>query len=496
MSILHLYKRSYIISKYSITMLPNHIILLLALLPAIQAAETTLGVFVLHRHGDRTTKAWAPTKLTDLGYRQVYAAGKYFRDKYITGSTAVTGVSEDIVVQRQLNVEAPVDTVLQNSAQAFLQSLYPPVGATLGTQTLANGTEVQAPMNGYQLIPVNIVTSAMNSGMDSENTAWLQGISGCPAAITSSNNYFISSTYSSLLSSTKAFYQRLNPVINGTFNSEYNTFKNAYSIYDLINVATINNATIPSEELLTEDTLFQLRTLADQHEFGLAYNVSDTIRAIAGRTLAAQILEHLNETIEGKSATKFGIQFGAYATFLSFFGLAKLPQVSDNFTGIVDYASSMTFELVTEADVSSGYPSVDNINVRFLFSNGSAAYAGQQSYPLFGQTETVLPYSTFVAEMQKFAVGDVKTWCNVCGVTTGSCAAYASTGTDTGSGLVDSAAEKTKSSSMSLPVAGVIGAMVTLAVVLGLQALVILAGGLKVVSKKRLAAVPSEMAKA
>lgn len=477
-------------------MLPNHLLALLALLPAIQAAETTLGVFILHRHGDRTTKAWVPTKLTDLGYRQVYAAGKYFRDKYITGPAAVIGVSTDIVVQRQLNAEAPVDTILQNSAQAFLQSLYPPVGATLGTQKLANGTEVQAPMNGYQLIPVNIVSSAMKPTMDSENTVWLQGISGCPAAIASSNNYFISSTYSSLLSRTKAFYQSLNPVVNGTFNSEYNTFKNAYSIYDLIHVATINNATIPSAELLTEDTLVQLRTLADQHEFGLAYNVSDSVRAIAGSTLAAQILEHLNETIEGKSATKFGIQFGAYATFLSFFGLAKLPEVSENFTGVVDYASSMTFELVTEADVSRGYPSVDNINVRFLFSNGSAAYNGQQAYPLFGQTKTVLPYTTFVAEMQKFSVGDVKTWCTVCGVTTGSCAASASTASDAGSAHVDSAGEKTQSSGMSLPVAGVIGALVTLAVVLGLQALIILAGGLKVVSKKKLAATPSEMAKA
>ena len=39
---------------------------------------------------------------------------------------------------------------------------------------------------------------------------------------------------------------------------------------------------------------------------------------------------------------------------------------------------------------------------------------------------------------------------------------------------------------ISLPVAGVIGALVTLAVVLGAEALILLAGGLRVVSKKRL----------
>lgn len=43
---------------------------------------------------------------------------------------------------------------------------------------------------------------------------------------------------------------------------------------------------------------------------------------------------------------------------------------------------------------------------------------------------------------------------------------------------------------MSAAVNGVIGAMVTLAVVLGLEALVLLLGGLRVVSKKRLAQGP------
>lgn len=461
-------------------------LLLLSLLPAIQAAETTLGVFIFHRHGDRTTKAWKPTKLTDLGYSEVYSSGQYFREKYVTGSSAITGVSEDIAVLSQLSVEAPVDTVLQNSAQAFLQSLYPPVGTTLGTQTLANGTKIQAPLNGYQLIPVNIVSSvAASSGVDPENTQWLQGISGCPAAVASSNAYFLSSEFTSTASKTKAFYQSLNPVVSGTFSAEYNTYKNAYSVFDLINVATINNATIPSDELLTSETLFQLRTLADQHEFGLAFNTTDTIRGIAGATLAAQILEHLNDTIAHKSATKFGIQFGAYATFLSFFGLTQLPAVSDDFTGLVDYASSMTFELVTSKTVAEGeYPATADINVRFLLSNGSAADHGQTAYPLFGQKETVLPYDTFVSEMQKFSVGGEEQWCTACGVTTGNCAQYAP---DAGSGEVDAAgAAKAKSGGISLPVAGVIGALVTLAVVLGLQALVLVVGGLKVVSKKRL----------
>jgi hypothetical protein len=207
----------------------NTLLFLAAALPLIQAQETVLGVFVMHRHGDRTAKAWAPSKLTDLGYSEVYTSGEYYRNRYITGSNPIYGVSQDLVTLSQLNVQAPVDNVLQSSAMGFLQGLYPPVGATLGTQVLRNKTSVAAPLNGYQLIPVNIVSSVSGTSGNAENTAWLQGISGCNNAIVSSNNYFISSDYMSLNTATNSFYQTLNPVVNGSFTAAYNTYKNAYS---------------------------------------------------------------------------------------------------------------------------------------------------------------------------------------------------------------------------------------------------------------------------
>jgi hypothetical protein len=259
-------------------------------------------------------------------------------------------------------------------------------------------------------------------------------------------------------------------------------------------VATIDNATINSSYLLTPDVLFQLRTRADQHEFGLAYNASDPVRAIAGATLAAQILQALNQTIVSKSAAKLNVEFSAYASFLSFFGLAQLPSVSANFTGLVNYTSSMAFELVTNATVSSSsYPTHDEISVRFMFSNGSAAEGGGlQAYPLFGQPETTLPWSNFSAEMAKFAIGDQPTWCTACGNTTGACA---STTTSASSSATSSSSSNTtpsgaSSSGISTAVGGVIGAMVTLAVVLGIEALVLLIGGMRVVRKNSLAASP------
>ncbi|KAF2973024.1 hypothetical protein GQX73_g525 [Xylaria multiplex] len=458
-------------------------LLSLAALP-LSKAETVLGVYIFSRHGDRTPKALAPTNLTSLGAEQVYTSGGWYRDQYVASdaSTPIPALSRDIAALTQLTVTAPVDNVLQNSAQAFLQGLYPPAGS-ITTQELRNETEVTAPLGGYQYIPVNAVESAASS-KSSENNPWLQGGSGCDNAVVSSNNYLSSSEYKTYYADSLDFYQSLLPVINSTFTADAANFKNAYSIYDYINVATIHNQTIPSSDLLTNETLLELKVLANVHEWGLAYNSSDEIRAIAGSTLAGQVLEALNDTITGKGKQPVHIQFGAYAVFSSFFGLAKLPSISDDFTGVVGYAASMAFELVTNASVSSGYPTTDDISVRFLFSNGSAADVTPTTYPLFGQSETTLPWTTFVSEMNKFAIGDTPDWCRVCGVTTGSCASSSSTGS---SG--DNASTTSKSGNgISLPVAGVIGALVTLAVVLGAEALIYVLSGLTLTKKSTLAA--------
>jgi hypothetical protein len=459
-----------------------HQLLLISLLPLIHAQETVLGVYVFHRHGDRTAKSWPPTKLTDLGYTEVYSSGNFFRNRYIDSSAdfQITGISTDVVKTSQLSIEAPSDTVLQNSATGFLQGLYPPVGSTLSTQELANGTNVTSPLDGYQLIPVNTVSTAASTS-SSETTTWLQGSSGCNNAVISSNNYLVSEQYLSYLNSTKSFYSSLLPVINGTFTSSTAIFKNAYTIFDLINVATIDNTTIQSEDLLTNSTIRELQVLANIHEYGLAYNRSEPIRAIAGSTLAAQIVQALNSTITGKSATTFNAQFGAYASFLSFFGLAQLDKVSDDFTGIVDYAASMTFELITNSTVSSSsYPSTDDIYVRFLFSNGTAAQHGLTAYPLFNLNETVLPWSTFVNEMNQFAIGNQTAWCTACGNSTGTCATSTSTASSSSS---TSTGGSKNGGGMSRAVAGVIGAMVTLAVILGLEALILLVGGFRLTKK-------------
>jgi len=472
---------------------------LLSALPLSRAAETVLGLYIFSRHGDRTAKTTPPANLTDLGYKEVFDSGTWFREQYVSSSAPrkIAGLNTDLVKLSQLAVSAPLDNVLVSSAQGFLQGLYPPVGSTLGSGTLRNGTVVQTPLDGYQIVPVQTVTS----GVGSEDSAWLQGAGNCANAIVSSNNYYQSLQYMSFLNRTRDFYTSIAPTVNATFTPDQINFENAYTsqstlshlplfnppnthhhlVFDLLNVASIHNASFPSSDLITNSTLDQLRTLADTHEYNLAFNSSEPIRAISGATLGAQILQALNNTVATKGKLPLNIQFGAYGSFQSLFGLANLTATNPDFFGIPDYASSMTFELFTTA-APTPFPGPNDLSVRFLFHNGTTGNISTPiAYPLFGSPNVEMSWTAFVAGMNAFAVGGQSQWCSACGNTTGVCAVQ---GASSGPG----AAAGESGGGMSNAVAGVIGAFVTLAVVLLVEAVVMLVAGLRLVGKNRLRA--------
>lgn len=270
----------------------------------------------------------------------------------------------------------------------------------------------------------------------------------------------------------------------------------------MINVAQIHNASYPGSDLINDDVFARLHSLADTHEWGLAYNetesAEDNTRAVSAMVLAGEIVEFLNQTITGDGKQKVGIQFGAYATFASFFGLADLQTAHPDLRNVVDYASSMTFELFTNATTtvsSADYPSADEIYVRFLFSNGTASDdAEPTAYALFGGDQDVISWNDFTAGMDKFAISSTERWCNVCDNTDGVCAAYGSDGSSNGDVSASSSSKESQSGNGLSPVVnGVIGAMVTLAVILGLEALVLLVGGYRIVSKKALASSVSQV---
>lgn len=452
------------------------------LLADLTNAERVLGAYIFQRHGDRTAKAWAPTKLTNLGYSQEYMTGSFFHDRYISANSSyqIDGISTDIVNLEQVTASAPDDDVIENSGEGFLQGLYPPVGSA-ATETLRNGSTVQSPLNGFQLIPM----SEVKSGSGSEDATWLQSTSLCSKAKISSNNYFSSKSYNDLLSSTRGLYQSLDSLVNQTFSSSELSYKNAYPIWDLLNVALIHNSTesFPSSPALDDSVMQQLFVLANEHEFSLAYNGSDKIGAVAGMNLAGEVLAGLNETITTGGKSKLNVQFGAYATFLSYFGLAGLSDSNANFTGIPNYASSMVWELVTD-DENTGIPDTSEIKVRFMFHNGSSIRDSTQlqAYSLFGQSATELPWSQFVEKTNEFAISSQGQWCEACGNSTGICASSSGAGDSSSS----SSAKSSSGGGMSLGVAGVIGALVTLGVLVGLFILSMFIFGLRLVPKSAL----------
>jgi hypothetical protein len=254
-----------------------------------------------------------------------------------------------------------------------------------------------------------------------------------------------------------------------------------HAVYDILNVASIHNSSAPSPPSNT--TLSQLRALANAHEWGLAYNASDNMRAVSGMQFAGEVLSYLNSTITSKGAKKLGVQFGAYATFLSFFGLVDLPKASTDFTGVVDYASSMVIELFTTADVAGAqFPANSDLQVRFLFHNGTASNdSAPVAYPLFGGDSNATSWTDFQAKLAKFAITSTEQWCNKCGNATGGCAAYAPSSSNNGGSA------KAQNSGGLSPTIGVIGAFVTLAVVLGALVAFMLLGGFRLVSKRAMA---------
>lgn len=208
-------------------MLAIHAVLL-SFLFSLSQAESLLGVYIFSRHGDRTAKMTPPTNLTGLGYQEVFTSGTYFRDRYVNSTGKIAGINTDVVKQSQIMASAPVDTVLMNSAQGFLQGLYPPVALTnskLDAEVLRNGTIIQIPMNNYQLIPLQSVAT----GVGSEDTAWLQGATNCANALISSNAYYTSPQYQNTLKATADFYKSLAPLVNNTFADDQISYKNAYT---------------------------------------------------------------------------------------------------------------------------------------------------------------------------------------------------------------------------------------------------------------------------
>ncbi|KAL8289533.1 hypothetical protein RB597_001240 [Gaeumannomyces tritici] len=444
---------------------PTVILALAGLLAGSAVAETVHGVVVFSRHGDRTVKHYGAQALTNLGATQNFQVGSGYRARYLTAGSPhrILNISEFNYVSSQVYAAAPNQGILLNTATAFLQGLYPPTDGQVAAQTLNNGSKSESPLDGYQYVTLQ------GANKNSPDTIWIKGSDGCPAYAKASNSFQNSAEFSSRQASTRDFYRRFFPILESPAVYDYTSaenmsYANAFDIFDLINVARIHNATSLARNVTDED-LFQLRTLADSSEFGANYNTTQPARSIHAETFSAAVLNQLNQTVTSKGKLKFSLLGGSYNTFLAFFGLANLTAVDTNFFGLPDYASTMAFELFS-ADTVASFPQdpASALRVRFLFRNGTAG--ALSPFPLFGSRADSLAWPDFVAQMRSRSIATAAGWCAACGSTADFCAADGN--------QVDGPAPS--GSGMSNAVAGVIGAMVTLGVVaiLGVLAFVLL----------------------
>lgn len=240
----------------------------------------------------------------------------------------------------------------------------------------------------------------------------------------------------------------------------------AYSIFDYINVGVIHNDTIASR--VTAAELFQLRTLADSQQWAFNGNITSPanpgVLPVGGRTLANKIVAQLSSIIDSNGAkNKLSLLVGSYDTFLSFFALSQLPSANMNFFGLPDYAGTLAFELLSYSSDSAFPKDSKDLYVRFLFRNGTNSASPLSEYPLFGRglADAVMPWADFRDAMAGISVSSVSQWCTVCGSTDSFCPVNSSsTTTET-----PHAQANQKSNNLSPPVAGVVGAIVTLVVI-------------------------------
>jgi prostatic aicd phosphatase len=297
---------------------------------------------------------------------------------------------------------------------------------------------------------------------------WIKGDEVCPAFTIASASFKQSPIYLDNLARTKSFYSQFWSVLQNVwdYTPANLTYAKAYDIFDLVNVASIHNRSITAN--VTAEQLFQLRTLADSAEFNNNFNASQPDRSIGGAALAGQVFSQLNQTVSSQGKLKFSLVTPSYNNQLGLFGLTKLTAASPDFFGLPPYASTLTFELFTQTNMSA-FPSVlDDLMVRALFRNGSDGAAPLVPFALFGRPALSMSWKDFSAEMLKVAITSTSQWCKMCNSTATFCLPYAAATTSgapvpTATAIVSQSVNGTP---MSNVVAGVIGAMVTLSLVL------------------------------
>lgn len=208
---------------------------------------------------------------------------------------------------------------------------------------------------------------------------------------------------------------------------------------------------------------------------------------MGGKTLAAEILHQFqllvtdsrNSSAATEASHPITLLFGEQDPFISLMSLLLMDSRDKNFRAIPPYASAMVFELFSTGEDDTFPQNDDDLWVRFYYHNGTTDYSGQLiAFPMFnhGPSQTDMKWTDFEMMFTRIMMSTIVDWCETC-----SSPALFCTGVTSGSITVSGPQSQGNgnSHSVSPTVAGVIGAIVTLAVAGLLFALAALAGGVR-----------------
>lgn len=256
------------------------------------------------------------------------------------------------------------------------------------------------------------------------------------------------------------------------------SYYNAHTLWTYAHSASLHNTTVASS--LPPPSLARLRALASQRAYHINGNLSVPYAAIAGQTLAGKVLALLSGIPSAPAAEKLTLLFGSYEPFLAFSSLSGLANSTQDFRALPLPGSVMAFEVFSPS-ANATRPEARDLWVRFLFRNGTAPEERLTAYPLFGRGKSAVDmrWTDFEEGMAAIAITGPGDWCRACASLAVFCAAFLQN-----SGAAGKAGNQSKAgavmalenSGMTRASAGVLGAGVTVAVVMVVGAAMAMGG--------------------
>ncbi|KAH9950620.1 phosphoglycerate mutase-like protein [Amylocystis lapponica] len=365
--------------------------------------STVLGIIVLARNGDHIEVSNLPVNsysITSLGLQQEWQLGNLLRSLYLNASSPsyIQGIAPSTAVfnASQVQVSAIVSdegSATVDSATALVQGLWPPT--PFANTTLANGSTIVSPFDGYQYVPVTAVDSDVDVSLD--------GYTDCVALGEKSLAFQRSAEYRAMDDANDEFMTQLEPYIGNVRTSIMNT----PWIYEQMSMQYIHNATYANA--LPPTFMAQVRALADWIEYNVYSDISSAgIGNVAFRSMLPGVLSALEEIAAG-GALKMSYNAISYQPFLSLFNMTGVVSNDGVSPAIVDHAAAAVLE-VRKTSTSQPF-------VRFQFKNGTqdGAFA---TYPMTlpdgsGSLTGDIPVAYFTSALQSAALDPLE-WCYTC----------------------------------------------------------------------------------